>query len=230
MIRRVRAYGCKEESPIKQTALFNRHRQSGASWIEHHGWQVPAYFSKPEDEAARVRESVGLADVSWMLKFDVKGYGLKHTLALGEGAFSWALGPLHALVTCSPSARPEIMDRFRRLQTAGADLSLPPSVYVTEVTSVYAQFLLAGPRCRQVLGKLTSLNLSETSLRNLDCGQSRVAHVHAIILRHDLDGIAGYQLLVSREYGESVWDSVLHAGHEFRLSLFGLQAQQLLRV
>ena len=229
MIRRVRAYGCKGESPIKQTALFNRHRQSGASWIEHHGWQVPAYFSKPEDEAARVRESVGLADVSWMLKFDVTGYGLKHALALGQGAFSWALGPLHALVTCSPSARPEIMDRFRRLQTAGADLSLPPSVYVTEVTSVYAQFLLAGPRCRQVLRKLTSLNLSEASLPDLACGQSSLAHVHAIILRHDLNGIPAYQLLVSREYGESVWESVLHAGYEFHLEPFGLQAHQLLK-
>ncbi len=230
MIRRARACGCKEESPIKQTALFNRHRQSGASWIEHHGWQVPASFSQPEDEAARVRESVGLADLSWMLKFDVKGYGLKHTLALGEGAFSWVLGPLHALVTCNPSRRPAVMDRLQRLQTAGADLSLPPPVYVTDVTSVYAQFLLAGPRCRQVLGKLTSLNLSETTLPDLTCGQSSLAHVHAIVLRQDLEGIPAYQLLVSREYGESVWDSVLHAGHEFHLAPFGLQAQQLLRV
>src|SRR5207249_995496 len=91
MIRRASAYGCKEDLPIKQTTLFNRHQQNGASWIEQHGWQVPAYFSKPEDEAARVRESVGLADLSWMLKFDVKGYGLKNTLALGEGVFSWVL-------------------------------------------------------------------------------------------------------------------------------------------
>jgi glycine cleavage system aminomethyltransferase T len=220
----------KEKPPIKQSALFNTHRQSGASWIEHHGWQVPASFSKPEDEAARVRASVGLADLSWMLKFDLKGDGLKNPLALGDGAFSLNLGPLHALVTCNPSARREVMDRFPRLEGAGAALSLPLAVYVTEVTSVYAQFLLAGPSCRQVLRKLTSLNLSENSFRNLDSGQSRVAHVHAIILRHDLDGIPAYQLLVSREYGESVWDSVVHAGHEFHLSPFGVQAQQLLKL
>jgi glycine cleavage system aminomethyltransferase T len=218
----------KEKPPIKQTALFNTHLHSGASLIEHHGWRVPAYFGRPEDEAARVRESVGLADVGWMLKFDLKGYGLKSPLALGEDGFSWNLGPLHTLVTCDPSARREVMDRFQRLESGGAALSLPPPIYVTEVTSVYAQFMLAGPRCRQVLSKLTSLNLSEASLPNLTCGQARVAHVHAIILRHDLDGIPGYQLLVSREYGESVWDSVLHAGHEFHLSPFGLQAQELL--
>ena len=197
---------------------------------EHHGWQVPAYFSNAKDEAARVRESVGLADISWMLKFDFKGYGLKNPLVLGEGAFSWALGPLHALVTCDPSARREVTDRFQSLQTAAADLALPPPVYVTEVTPVYAQFLLAGPRCRQVLSKLTSLNLSETSLPNLSCGQSRVAHVHTIVMRRDLDRIPAFHLLVSREYGESVWDSVLHAGHEFHLSPFGLQAQKLLKV
>ncbi|HLY59641.1 MAG TPA: hypothetical protein VKV95_02630 [Terriglobia bacterium] len=220
----------KEKPPIKQTALFNTHQQSGATWIEHHGWQVPAYFSKPEDDAARVRESVGLADVSWMLKFDLKGYGLKNPLALGEAAFSLNLGPLHALVTCNPSARREVMDRMQRLETGDAALALPPSVYVTEVTSVYAQFLLAGPRCRQVLGKLTSLNLSETALRNLDSGQSRVAHVHAIILRCDVDGIPAYQLLVSREYAESVWESVLHAGREFHLTAFGVQTQQLLNL
>ena len=230
MIRKARACGCREESPIKQTALFNTHQHSGASLIEHHGWQVPACFSNSEDEAARVRESVGVADVSWMLKFDLKGYGLKSPLALGEGAFSWALGPLHALVTCDPSSRREVMDRFQGLQTAGADLALPPPVYVTEVTSVYAQFLLVGPHCREVLSTLTSLNLSENSLPNLSCGQSSLAHVHAIILRQDLQGIPAYQLLVSREYGESVWEFVLHAGHEFHLSPFGLQAQQFLKV
>jgi glycine cleavage system aminomethyltransferase T len=210
--------------------LFNRHRKSGASWTDHYGWQVPVSFSAARDEAACVRESVGIADLSWMLKFDLKGYGMKSPLALGGGAFSWVLGPLHRLVTCEPSARDGVTERLQRLQAVGSDLSLPPPIYVTEVTSLYAQLLLAGPRCRQVLGKLTSLNLSEGSLPDLSCGQASVANVHAIILRKDLDSIPAYHLLVSREYGESVWDSVVHAGHELRLSPFGLQAQQLLKV
>jgi heterotetrameric sarcosine oxidase gamma subunit len=177
-----------------------------------------------------VRESVGLADVSWMLKFDLKGYGLKNPPALGEEAFLWVLGPLHCLVTSDPSIQDQVTERLKELRTAGADVSLPPPVYVTDVTSVYAQFLLAGPRCREVLSKLTSLNLSEGSLPNLTSGQSSLAHVHAIVLRKDIDRIPAYHLLVSREYGESVWDSLLHAGHEFYLSPFGLQAQQMLRV
>ena len=91
-------------NPIKQTALFHTHRESGATMIEHHGWHVPSSFTAPDDEAARTRESVGLADVSWMSKFDLQGHGLKTPPALGPEAFLWALGRLHCLVTCEPPA------------------------------------------------------------------------------------------------------------------------------
>lgn len=177
-----------------------------------------------------MRRAAGLADLSWMPKFDLKGYGLKSLPALGKGVFPWVLAPLHFLVTCDPSARQGVVESLEALRVAGSDLSLPPPVYVTDVTSVYAQFLLAGPCCRHVLSKLTSLNLSESSLPDLSCGQSSLAHVRAIILRKDLEGIPAYHLLVSWEYGESVWESVRHAGQEFHLSPFGLQAQQLLKV
>lgn len=210
--------------------MFNLHFERGAAWANHHGWQVPAYFAAAEEEAVCVRHSAGLADLSWMLKFDLKGYGLKSLPALGKGVFLWVLAPLHGLVTCDPSAREGVTESFRAFRVAGSDLTLPPPVYMTDVTSVYAQFLLAGPRCRDILSKLTSLNLSESSLPDLSCAQSSLAHVHAIILRKDLEGIPAYHLLVSREYSESVWESVLHAGNEFRLSAFGLQAQQLLKV
>ncbi len=215
---------------MKHTALFHKHQQDAAFPAEHHGWEVPAYFTAAETEMAQVQRTVGLSDVSWMVKFDLRGYGLKASPAPGEQARSWPLGPLHFLVTCDPSSREDVRARFQTLQAAASDLSLPPPVYVTEVTSVYAQFLLAGPRSRDVLGKLTSLNLSEASLPHLGCGQASVAHVRAIVLREDLGKIPAFHLLVSREYGESVWDAVVHAGHEFHLSPFGLRAHGLLKV
>jgi glycine cleavage system aminomethyltransferase T len=165
-----------------------------------------------------------------MLKIDLKGYGLKGVSALGAGIWSWLLAPLHMLVTSDPSAREAVMANLRSLCAAGSDLSLPPPVYMTDVTSVYTQFLLTGPRSRDILGKVTSLNLAEGSLPDLSCGQSSLAHVRAIVLRRDIEGIPAYHLLVSREYGESIWESLLHAGKEFNLSPFGLHAQQLLKV
>jgi glycine cleavage system aminomethyltransferase T len=94
------------------------------------------------------------------------------------------------------------------------------------VTSVYAQFLLAGPRSRDILRKLTSLNVS--ALQNLACGQVSLAHVQSTVLRDDLQDLPAFHVLVSREYGESVWEAILHAGQEFELAPIGLKALEFL--
>ncbi len=210
--------------------MFRRHQRSGASWTEHYGWQVPAYFTAVENEVARVRGAAAIGDLSWMLKIDLKGYRPKGTPALGAGIFPWVLAPLHVLVTCDPSAREALMQNLGGLGRTSSDPVLPTPVYVTDVTSVYAQLLLAGPCSRDILRKLTSLNLSDGSLPDLSCAQSSLAHCHALILRKDLEGTPAYHLLVSREYGEYIWDAALRAGQEFELSPFGLQAQQQLKV
>jgi glycine cleavage system aminomethyltransferase T len=104
-------------------------------------------------------------------------------------------------------------------------LDLP--VEATDVTSVYANLFLAGPHSKDVLAKLTSLNCE--SLPNQSCGQASLAHAHAIVLREDLGLLPAFHILISREYAESVWESIMHAGHEFHLQPFGLETLQLLR-
>ncbi len=193
--------------------------------VEHHGWQIASSFGNPSNEARRARESVGLADVSWMSKLNLQGSGLKSAPDFRPEACSWLLARRQFLLTCEPSATAGVLNRLQQLQNA--DAASP--IYVTDVTSAYTQLMLVGPRSREVLSKLTSLNLSEGARANLTCAQAGVAHVHAIVLRDDLSGIPAFRLLVGREYGESVWESILHAGQEFDITRFGLEAQKLLQ-
>ena len=195
--------------------------------VEHHGWQIPSSFGSPSDEAARTRKSVGLTDVSWMSKFNLQGSGLKSAPDLRPDASSWLLSRRQFLLTCEPSAAGNVRRRLQQLQNG--DAASPANIYVTDVTSAYTHLMLAGPRSREVLSKLTSLNLSEGARGNLTCAQASLAHVHAIVLRDDLPGIPAFHLLVGREYGESVWESILHAGREFQITPFGLEAQKLLQ-
>jgi heterotetrameric sarcosine oxidase gamma subunit len=228
----------------KHSALHHWAAQAGAVFTEHHGWQMPARFSDPGEERALVARAAGLADVSWMAKLDLKGRGVETLAALGDGVRWWALGPGHLLVTCDPGRR----------ENAALQLARATEVLVTDVTSVFAQFLLAGPRSREILAKLTSLNVSEDALPDGGCRQTSLAHVHATVLRQDLGattassrsrlgmnasdqfgmnasepralasgGLPAFQLLVARDYGESVWEAVLHAGHEFHAAPFGLE-------
>jgi glycine cleavage system aminomethyltransferase T len=192
----------------KRSAMYTQHMRTGAAMTEHGGWETPARFTSAQEEAAAVTRSVGLADVSWTTRLDLKGPGVNAMPALEARARSWPLGPAHLLVTCDPDAL----------------APTPNGVWMTDVTSVYAQFLLAGPRSRDVLRKLTSLNVSERALPDLGCGQAAVSHVRSIVLRQDIGGVLAFHLLTGREYAESMWEAVEHAGHEFGLAPFGLEA------
>jgi len=180
---------------MKRSALYSLHLRAGANFAEYSGWELPAFFVSAEQEAAQIRKSVGLTDVSHSLKFDLRSKPEQP---------SWLLGANHYL--------------------AVGESSGIPSAERIDVTSVYAALRLAGPRTGDVLSKLTSLNLADTSLPNLGCAQASLAHAPGIFLREDIGPIPAFHLLVTRDYAESVWEAILHAGHEFHICPSGLDA------
>ena len=186
---------------MKRSALFHHHQHAGATFAEYDGWELPSGFSAPETEAAHVRTFVGLADISYRAKFETASAPARNGWHLAE-------------------------DRYLLI----GEPPLEASADAFEVTSVYTNLLLAGPRSRDVIGKLTSLNTSDARLPNLACAQGSMGHVHTIVLREDLPQMPAYHLLVGRDYAESFWEAVEHAGDEFTLRPFGLKALRELRV
>jgi glycine cleavage system aminomethyltransferase T len=180
---------------MKRSALHSEHSHAGATFGDYSGWELPAYFVSAQREAEQIRKSVGLADLSYLAKFDSR--------AKPEQA-SWRLGARHYLT----------LGEIRTPVTTGA----------IDVTSVYALLRLAGPRTREVLRKLSSLNVSDTALPNLACAQAGLAHIPGIFLREDIGAIPAFHLLITRDYAVSAWNAILHAGHEFGLSPSGLEA------
>ena len=147
---------------------------------------------------------------------------------LGDDARTHKLGRGHYLVTCDLDARQAVESQLESLSHASSE-SEPAPFYTTDVTSVYACFLLAGPHSIDVLRKLTDLDVSNDALPNAASAQAEVEHVHAIILRDDIGQIPAYWLLPGREFGEWFWEAVMHAGREFDITPFGLAAQRLLQ-
>jgi glycine cleavage system aminomethyltransferase T len=180
---------------MKRSALYSEHSGAGATFDEYAGWELPAYFVSPEHEAAQIRKSVGLADLSHLSKFDLR--------SKPERRF-WCLGATHYLLL--------------------GETSNPVTAEAIDVTSVYAVLRLAGPNSREVLRKLTSLNVSDTALSNFGCAQASLAHAPGIFLREDIGAIPAFHLLITRDYAVSAWKAILHAGHEFGLCPSGLEA------
>ncbi len=180
---------------MKLSPIHRQHKKAGAILADIDTWQIPDVFATVESEVALVRQGVGIADLSHRAKFDTP---------VQPRSDWWQLGPKHYLAIADPPCAP------------------PPGA--VDVTGAYADFLLAGPFAKAVLAKLSPLNTQEEAFPNLTCAQASVAHSHAVLLREDIASLPAVHLLIGREYAESAWEAILHAGHEFQIAPFGLQA------
>jgi sarcosine oxidase subunit alpha len=234
-------------SLIKRTALHHKHLALQAIMIDDGGWQRPERYGSPEEEARAVRAGVGLCDMSPMGKLDLKGKDcgplLERTFSLGatpgigqiqrvilqdaEGVaastgFCCRLSNDQVLILTAPDATVAVEQRLMQQVGAGC-------VHLTNLTSVLTAVQVVGPRSRDLLGKLTALDLSPPQFINLTCTQGSVANVHAIVIRADVGGRLAYEVYCGREFGEYLWDTLRDAGQEFGAVPFGVAAQRLLR-
>ncbi len=211
---------------VKQSPLSETFRKMGAVIRVDGGWEGVAHFTSPEKEAEAVRRTVGLADCSSIPKFDLQGGNLNSSPELGEAAQAWRLRAGRYLVTCPPGDRDLVEGELNRYVAAAGVCSNP--VYLTDLTSGYAALLLAGPRSPEVLRKLVDLDVSGDAFPNLACAQTGIHHTYAILMRRDIESLRAYLILVNREYGEWLWETVLDAGGEFGIRPFGSRAYELL--
>src|ERR1700722_17346512 len=181
----------------RQSPLHHCHLEARAHLKNFSGWQLPAWYSEPSSELEHVRAFAGISDASYLAKLDLRGPAVEFP----SPARLWKLTPAHALVTS-----PQTIDFL-------------PSSFTTDVTSVYSAILLAGPKSRDVLHKLTTLNVSDVAMPESSARQTRLAHVNATILRGE-----DFLILNTRDVAEHVWEALLHAGAR----PFGMIAQQQL--
>ncbi|MGZ4793168.1 MAG: GcvT family protein, partial [Ilumatobacteraceae bacterium] len=101
---------------------------------------------------------------------------------------------------------------------------------VTDVTSGYAQLNVQGPRSRELLQSITSVDLSNEAFpfrtaRQIDIGFARV-----LCVRITYVGELGYELYVPAEQAVHVYDRVVAAGEPVGLRHAGLKALGSLRM
>ena len=102
--------------------------------------------------------------------------------------------------------------------------------FVTDVTSGYGQLNVQGPRSRELLQTLTSVDLSNEAFpfraaREIDIGYARVLCVRITYL-----GELGYELYITADQAVHVYDKVVEAGAKFGAVHAGLRALGSLRM
>ena len=229
----------------RRSALHAAHVAAGARLGEHDGWQCPEGYAGIEDELRTVRSGVGLADISPAAKLDVRGNdafsAIARRLSLPapvtgtvtrlsppvstRNGLLCCLTPLHARLFVPADTAARIATRWARAHAAD---TRPVRARLTDVTSAYTVMQVSGPRGRELLRKLTALDIGAEAFPDLACAQTGIAGVHAMILRADMRALLSFQVCCGREFGAFVWDAILDAGREFGARPVGLAALRTL--
>jgi heterotetrameric sarcosine oxidase gamma subunit len=111
-------------------------------------------------------------------------------------------------ITVAPPATLWQLTSRHSLVTSNETIPYTPSWMVTDVSSVYSAVRLSGAEAKEVLQKLTTLNVNEHAMPAGAARQARLAHVNAIILREQ----DGFLILNTRDVAQHVWEALGHAG------------------
>lgn len=243
------------DAPLIRRSALHAFHLAEASMTEDRDWQCADSYGAVDAEVQAVREQVGLSDISPLAKLDIQGNDI--FAALGQ-KLSLGLSPGLALETLPVGRVVRVPAQALDAQTDGLLCSLarnharlisPPGtastvqvqvesatrqtnasacIHSTDVTSNFTAVQIAGPHSRDLLRKLTALDLRPAQFPDLSCAQGSLAGIHTLVIRADIQAHLAYQVYCGREFGEYLWDTLLDAGQEFGARPFGLAAQRQL--
>ncbi len=255
--------------PAKTSPVYDKLKQMGAVFGQRYGWEranwfapagVPAkdqwsfrrtnYFEHVGNECRRLRERVGVIDLTPFTKHEVSGAGAeawldtlvanKVPVKIGRMALSHALtrrGGIRSEFTIT-----KLADQHFYVVSAGAaerydsdylQKMLPGdgSVTLRNVTTARGCFVLAGPRSREVLAKLTDLALDNAAFPWLTAQTGEVGLATDVyLLRVNFVGALGWELHFPIEYAHHLFDALFAAGEEFGIGMAGMRAMESLRL
>lgn len=225
--------------PIALTSMHHRHVALGAEMADSAGWQRPAKYMDVDKEVAALKSAVGLLDVSPVGKVtvhatDMDGYmraAFHEIPSPGNLEFQQAQVMLEggpSTVGVARLAHDELLVTTFTGQAAATARFLDEAGWecghTVDVTSVFAGVQVTGPLARELLSGLTETDVSERAFPNMTCSQSKVSEIGAKIVRRDVRGLLSFDLYFPREYGEYMWDSLVHTGDHLGVTPVGMEA------
>ena len=255
--------------PAKTSPVYDKLKHMGAVFGQRYGWERANWFAPPGvdakdqwsfrrsnyfehvgNECRRLRDGVGVIDLTPFTKLEVSGQGaeawldklvankvpakvgrmaLCHALTRRGGIRSeftiTKLAEQHYYVVSAGAAERYDSDYLQKM------LPTDGSVELRNVTTSRGCFVLAGPRSREVLAKLTELPLDNTAFPWLTAQTAEVALATDVyLLRVNFVGALGWELHFPIEYAHHLFDALFAAGEEFQIGMVGMRAMESLRL
>jgi dimethylglycine dehydrogenase len=245
-------YQLSDQDLDKPEVLWNKNHSAplpDGRVVEKNSFRRSNYFDFVGDECRHVHEHVGVLDMSAFSKATVSGRGaeewLNSIVANNVPKGVGRIGLCHML-SLNGGVRAEFTIYKRAensfyLVFAGASerhdwdylTKLAPkdgSVTLQKITTQMGVLVLAGPKSRNVLQKLTDTDLSNHNFKWLSGKSINVGYAQAEALRVNFVGELGWELHHPIEMQNYIFDELMRVGSEFNIKPFGIRAMDSMRI
>ena len=252
--------------PIRRTPMHDTHIAQGAPMTDAGLWKRAWYYPQAGEtindayirEAARVRQTVGIVDVSTLGKIAVQGpdaatylnrlyingfaklpvgrarYGimLRDDGAVLDDGTTWRMADDDFFMTTTTAQAGEVMRFMEELrQTRWPDLK----VHITSVTDQWGAVAVAGPQARELLQKaLPEFDFSDEAFGFMDVKEAALSvdgrQVKMRAARISFSGERAFEVYIEASYADTLWQKLEGLLPDFDGVCYGLEALGALRI
>ncbi len=209
----------------------------------------PSWFDYVQQEQKAAREAVAMIDYTMLGKLMVEGADAeafldrictnKMTMKPGRVAYSLMLndrGGIESDVTVARHSDDSFMVMSSISHTRRDYLHLRDNIQpgedvrLRDVTSSFGVLGLLGPKSREVLASVSDVDLSNEAFRFNSFQSFHIGHAKVTAQRLSYSGELGWEIFVTPDFAEHVFEVLMQAGKPHGLRLIGGEALNALRV
>jgi sarcosine oxidase subunit alpha len=227
-------------------------------WLRAQWFPAPGekdWLATVSREVNTVRSRVGVCDVSTLGKIEIQGpdagafldriyVNSFSTLAVGKVRYgimlredgfvmddgtTARLGPDHYVMSTTTANAARVM---QHLEYARQILWPTLDVQMVSVTEQWAQYAIAGPKSRALLGSLlgSAIGVCDAALPYLGCVAFQWQGIPARLFRISFSGELAYELAVPARYGDATIRAIMKVGKVFGVTSYGTEALGVMRI
>jgi len=232
---------------MKNTALSHIHEALGAKMVPFAGYNMPVQYEGVNVEHEKVRNSVGVFDVSHMGEFFLKG---EKALELIQKVTSNDASVLHdgkVQYSCLPNDKGGIVDDLLVYRIKNDEYMLVVNAsniekdwnWISSHNSYGVEMInksddisllaVQGPKAAEALQSLTDIDLSNMEYYTFNIG-TFAGIENVIVSATGYTGSGGFEIYFRNEDAEAIWNAIFKAGEKFEIKPIGLAARDTLRL